>query len=343
MKKLLNTLYITTPERYLSLDGENVVVSENYNEIARFPLHNLERIMAFGAAGASPALMGKCASENRELIFFSRSGKFLARVEGELTGNVLLRREQYRTADNSEKSLSIAKNMIAAKLYNSRWTLERTLRDHAARVDTDVFEQKSLYLKKASESALTAADEGALRGIEGEGATVYFSVFDDMILQQKEDFAFTVRSRRPPLDKVNAMLSFAYSLCTSMCCSALESVGLDPYVGFLHSDRSGRRSLALDLLEEFRAPLCDRFVLTCINKKIISKNSFIEQEDGAVLLTDDGRREFLRSWQLRKDDEITHPFLKEKVQWGLVPYAQALLLARHLRGDLDEYPPFLWK
>lgn len=343
MKNLLNTLYITTPERYLSLDGENIVVSENYKEIARFPLHNLERIMAFGAAGASPALMEKCVLENRELIFFSRSGKFMARVEGEVCGNVLLRREQYRISDDSQRSLSIAKNMIAAKLYNCRWTLERTLRDHAVRVDTDVFSQKSAYLKTASERTLTAVDADFLRGIEGEAATVYFSVFNDMILQQKDDFCFTVRSRRPPLDRVNAMLSFAYLLCTSMCCSALEAVGLDPYVGFLHTDRPGRRSLALDLLEEFRAPLCDRFVLTCINKKIISKALFIEQEDGAVLLTDEGRREFLRNWQLRKDDEITHPFLKEKVKWGLVPYVQALLLARYMRGDLDDYPPFLWK
>ncbi len=343
MKNLLNTLYITSPDRYLSLDGENVVVWEERKEIARLPLHNLERIMAFGSAGASPALMEKCVTENRELVFFSRSGKFMARVEGEICGNVLLRREQYRTADNAEKSLLTAKSMIAAKLYNCRWTLERTIRDHSIRVDTDAFTQKSAYLKTASESALAASDKDSLRGIEGEAASVYFSVFNDMILQQKDDFNFTVRSRRPPLDKVNAMLSFAHSLCTSMCCSALESVGLDSYVGFLHTDRPGRRSLALDLVEEFRAPLCDRFVLTCINKRIITKDAFIEQENGAVLLTDDGRREFLKNWQLRKDDEITHPFLKEKVKWGLVPYVQALLLARYLRGDLDGYPPFLWK
>ncbi len=343
MKNLLNTLYITSPDRYLSLDGENVVVSENYKEIVRFPLHNLERIMAFGAAGVSPALMGKCVSENRELVFFTRSGKFMARVEGETCGNVLLRREQYRISDDIKRGISIAKNMITAKIYNCRWTLERTIRDHAARIDTDIFSQKSSYLKSSCENAQTAADADSLRGIEGEAASVYFSVFDDMILQQKDDFSFAGRSRRPPLDRVNAMLSFAYSLCTSMCCSALESVGLDPYVGFFHTDRPGRRSLALDLIEEFRAPLCDRFVLTCINKKLISKEAFIEQEDSAVLLTDDGRREFLKNWQLRKDDEITHPFLKEKVKWGLVPYVQALLLARYIRGDLDEYPPFLWK
>ncbi len=343
MKKLLNTLYITTPDRYLSLDGETVVIHADRKEIGRIPLHNLERIMAFGSAGASPALMGKCVSENCELVFMSRSGKFLARVEGEVNGNVLLRRKQYRIADDPAQSLNIARNMIAAKLYNSRWTMERTARDHAMRVDTELFRNKSLYLKEAIANAAAAQDHDTLRGIEGEAASVYFSVFDDMILQQKNDFHFGIRSRRPPLDRVNAMLSFAYSLCTGMCTSALEAVGLDPYVGFMHTDRPGRRSLALDLVEEFRALMCDRFVLTMINKRQIAPNHFTLREDGTVLLNDDGRRVFLTAWQNRKDDEIRHPFLDEKVQWGMMPYAQALLLARYLRGDLDTYPPFLWK
>ncbi len=343
MKKLLNTLYITTPDRYLSLDGENVVISADRQEIARVPLHNLERIMAFGCSGASPALMGKCVSESRELVFMSRSGRFLARAEGEVNGNVLLRRTQYRTADDPEKSLTIARNIIAAKLYNSRWTLERTMRDHSMRIDLSLFTEKSQYLQNAIQTAVSAPDADTLRGIEGEAASVYFSVFDDMILQQKEDFRFTVRSRRPPLDRVNAMLSFAYSLCTGMCTAALEAVGLDPYVGFLHTDRPGRRSLALDLVEEFRALMCDRFVLTLINKRTIAPEHFDLREDGAVLLNDDGRRVFITAWQNRKDDELRHPFLDEKVQWGMLPYAQALLLARYLRGDLDAYPPFLWK
>lgn len=343
MKKLLNTLYIITPDRYLSLDGENVVISADREEIGRVPLHNLERIMAFGSAGASPALMYKCVSESRELVFMSRSGRFLARVEGEENGNVLLRRQQYRTADSPECSLVIAKNMIAAKLYNSRWTLERMIRDHAMRIHTEAFKEKSVYLQKAIESAMTAADADSLRGIEGEAATVYFSVFDDMILQQKDDFRFTGRNRRPPLDRVNAMLSFAYTLCTGMCTAGLEAVGLDPYVGFLHTDRPGRRSLALDMVEEFRALMCDRFVLTMINKRTISPNDFDMREDGAVLLNENGRKTFLNAWQNRKDDEIKHPFLEEKVQWGMLPYAQALLLSRYLRGDLDAYPSFLWK
>lgn len=343
MKKLLNTLYITTPERYISLDGENVVISADRTEIGRIPLHNLERIMIFGGSGASPALMAKCVSECRELVFMSRNGRFLARVEGEVNGNVLLRRKQYRTADDSGQSLGIAKNIISAKLYNSRWTLERTIRDHSLRIDTELFKSKSIYLKNAIDSTINAENIDTLRGIEGEAASVYFSVFNDMILQQKDDFRFIGRNRRPPLDRVNAMLSFAYSLCTSMCTSALEAVGLDAYVGFMHTDRPGRRSLALDLLEEFRAVMCDRFVLTAINKRIIAPNHFVLREDGAVLLNDDGRRAFLTAWQNRKDEEIKHPFLDEKIQWGMVPYAQALLLARYLRGDMDAYPPFLWK
>lgn len=343
MKKLLNTLYITTPDRYISLDGENVVISAERQEIARVPLHNLERIMLFGGAGASPALMGKCVSESRELVFMSRSGKFLARVEGEVNGNVLLRRKQYRVADKPQESLKIARNIIAAKLYNSRWVLERTIRDHSMRIDTELFKSKSLFLKNAVDNAMKAENIDILRGIEGEAASVYFSVFDDMILQQKDDFKFNGRNRRPPLDRVNAVLSFAYSLCTSMCTSALEAVGLDAYVGFMHTDRPGRRSLALDLLEEFRAVMCDRFVLTMINKRTISPDHFEMREDGAVLLNDEGRRAFLTAWQNRKDEEIKHPFLEEKVQWGMIPYTQALLLSRYLRDDLDSYPPFLWK
>ena len=343
MKKLLNTLYITSPDRYLSLDGENVVIQENGKELGRVPLHNLERIMTFGYTGASPALMGKCAVNGIELVFMSGSGKFLARVEGEVNGNVLLRRQQYRFADNRSVSLDIAKNIISAKLFNSRWTIERTLRDHPMRVDTEKFKACSEQLKSSINNAQNASDMDSLRGIEGEGAQIYFSVFDDMILQQKDDFYFSTRNKRPPRDNVNALLSFAYSLAASMCTSSLEAVGLDPYVGFMHTDRPGRISLALDLVEELRAPLCDRFVLTLINKKIITANDMVKQEDGAVRLTDNGRRSFITAWQKRKDDELRHPFLDEKIEWGIVPYAQALLLARYIRGDLDAYPPFLWK
>lgn len=343
MKKLMNTVYINNPDRYLSLDGENLVISQDSTEIGRLPLHNIERIMTFGYTGASPALMGKCAESGIELVFMSRNGRFIARVEGEVRGNVLLRRQQYRYADNSEKSLGIAKNMIAAKLYNSRWIIERMIRDHGFRIDTEKFSRKSAFIKESINKAVNCEDIDSLRGIEGEAASIYFSVFDDMILQQKDDFYFKSRNKRPPLDNINALLSFAYSLATGMCTSALESVGLDPYVGFMHTDRPGRRSLALDLVEEFRGVMCDRFVLTLVNKRIITADDFNKRENGAVILTENGRKNFLSAWQKRKYDEIRHPFLEEKVEWGMLPYVQALLLARYIRGDLDCYPPFMWK
>jgi len=343
MKKLLNTVYVNNPDRYLSLDGENVVISQDGEEIGRVPLHNIERIMTFGYAGASPALMGKCAQDGIELVFMSRNGRFIARVEGEVKGNVLLRRQQYRFSDNKEQALDIAKNIISAKLFNSRWVLERMIRDHGARIDTELFNKKSELLKSAVKQARIAEDMDSLRGIEGEAASVYFSVFDDMILQQKDDFYFRTRNKRPPLDNVNALLSFTYSLTTGMCTSALESVGLDPYVGFMHTDRPGRRSLALDLVEEFRSVLCDRFVLTIINKRLINNDDFIKQEDGAVILTEKGRKNFFSAWQKRKSEELKHPFIEERIEWGMLPYVQAMLLARFIRGDLDCYPPFMWK
>ncbi len=343
MKKLLNTLYVTMPDVYLSLDGENVVILRDGAQIGRVPLHNLERILTFGYLGASPALMEKCVSSQIELVFLNPSGRFLARVEGRVNGNVLLRRQQYRLADNEEKSLDVAKIMIAGKIYNSRQVVNRTIRDHGLRIDSEKFRRKSEFLFSALQETQNCKTMDQLRGIEGEAASVYFSVFDDMILQQKESFFFKTRSKRPPLDNVNALLSFAYSLTTSMCTSALESVGLDPYVGFMHTDRPGRCSLALDLVEEFRAWMCDRFVLMLINKKVLSEKDFERREDGAVLLTDKGRKVFLEAWQKRKAEEIKHPFLSEKVQWGMLPYVQALLLARYIRGDLDSYPVFIWK
>lgn len=343
MKKLLNTVYVNNPDRYLSLDGENLVISKDGSEIGRVPLHNIESIVTFGHAGASPALIGKCAKNGIGMVFMSRNGHFLARVEGEVRGNVFLRRQQYRYSDDSSKSLSIAKNMIAAKLFNSRWVLERMIRDHCARIDTEKFRQKSIFLQQSIKNAVDTKDMDSLRGIEGEGASVYFSVFNDMILQQKDDFRFVSRNKRPPLDNVNAMLSFAYSLATGMCASALEAVGLDPYVGFMHTDRPGRRSLALDLVEEFRAVMCDRFVLTMINKRLMNADDFIKREDGAVLLTENGRKVFLSAWQKRKYEELKHPFINEKIEWGMLPYVQAMLMARYIRGDIDCYPPFMWK
>ena len=297
MKRLLNTLYITSGNRYLSLDGENVVVLEEQQEIGRIPLHNLQAIVTFGYTGASPALMGVCAQRNIELSFMSGNGRFLARVTGEVKGNVTLRKQQYRVSDDREKSIKIARNFILGKVYNSRWVLERAGRDYAMRLDAELIRKKSLYLAQSMKNIRMCENNEELLGLEGEAASVYFSVFDELILQQKKDFYFHGRNKRPPLDNVNAMLSFAYSLLASMCGSALESVGLDPYVGFFHTDRPGRMSLALDLMEEFRSIMADRFVLTLINKRIMKSDHFMKKENGAVIMSDEGRKLFISAWQ----------------------------------------------
>ncbi len=343
MKKLLNTLYITSADKYLSLDGENVVVLSDKQEVGRVPLHNLEAIVTFGFTGASPALMGACAKRNVSLSFLSQSGRFLARVSGEERGNVLLRKKQYFLSEDEKASLNIAQNFIIGKVFNARWVLERATRDHAMRLDVERMKRVSGQLKKSLSSAQNCDSIGTLRGIEGEAASLYFSVFDEMILQQKEDFSFRIRSRRPPLDAINALLSFTYTLLTHMCVAALETVGMDPYVGFMHTDRPGRASLALDLMEELRPVFADRFVLSLINKRRVSSSGFRQKENGAVIMDDDTRKNVLSAWQMRKQEVIKHPFLEEKVEWGMVPYTQALLLARYIRGDLDAYPPFMWK
>ena len=343
MKKLLNTLFVTTEDAYLSLDGENVVVSCEKQELARFPLHTLSGIIAFTYAGASPALMGACAKRDIALSFCTPRGRFLARCVGETTGNVLLRRMQYRAADDPFQSCRIARNMIFGKLHNARWSIERTKRDHGLRVDVNKLQASIDRIKGLYPIVMEEISLDSLRGEEGAGAQAYFDVFDDMILRSKDEFYYRTRSRRPPLDAFNALLSFAYSLLAHDCASALESVGLDAYVGYLHRDRPGRESLALDLMEELRPCFADRFVLTLINNRVLKAIDFDFRESGAVLLADTGRRTFLQKWQKRKKETITHPFLEEKIPWGLVPYVQSLLLARYLRGDLDDYPPFLWK
>lgn len=343
MKQLLNTLFVTSEDIYLSLDGENVLANREKQVLARYPLHTLQSIVTFAYPGASPALMGACAERGIGLAFCTPRGRFLARVCGENTGNVLLRREQYRVADDPGRSCLIARNMIFGKLHNSRWSIERTLRDHGMRVEKDRLSGSCKELQELLPQVTEVTELDTLRGLEGVGAAAYFGVLDEMILNRKTDFFFHGRNRRPPLDRVNAMLSFAYSLLANDCASALESVGLDAYVGFLHRDRPGRDSLALDLMEELRPCMADRFVLTLINNRMVKPEDFQTQDSGAVLLTDDGRRAFLKAWQEKKRETLTHPFLGEKLSWGMVPYIQALLLARYLRGDLDAYPPFLWK
>ena len=343
MRKLLNTLFILSEETYLSLDGENIVILAENSEKRRFPLHMLENIMCFSYKGASPALMGACAERKIGLSFFSPNGKFLAGVHGKEYGNVLFRKQQYRISDDKEQGVQYAKNMMIGKVYNSRWTLERTARDHKERVDYESIRKISAELQEGLLKIRTVDNIDQLWGIEGELASRYFSVFDELILNQKDDFIFQTRNRRPPMDRVNALLSFAYAVVERECANALRSVGLDPFVGFMHTDRPGRESMALDIMEEFRSILCDRFVLTLINTKTVRKDSFMKGDDGAVLLNDKGRKIFFNNWQNRKRELITHPFLKEKMEWGLVPYIQALLLARTIRGDIEEYPPFLWK
>ena len=343
MKQLLNTLFVTSEDIYLSLEGENVLANREKEVIARYPLHTLQTIVSFSYSGASPALMGACAQRGIGLAFCTPRGRFLARVCGKSSGNVLLRREQYRIADDSQRSCEIARNMIFGKLSNGASSIQRTLRDHALRVADCGLEDAARKVKELLPLVLEVSDLEALRGLEGVGAAAYFGVFDHLLLNRKEDFFFHGRNRRPPLDRVNAMLSFAYSLLAHDCASALESVGLDAYVGFLHRDRPGRESLALDLMEELRPCMADRFVLTLVNNRVVKPEDFQVQDSGAVLLTDEGRKKFLKAWQERKRDILTHPYLNEKMSWGLIPYVQALLLARYIRGDLDAYPPFLWK
>lgn len=343
MKKLLNTLYAMSETGYLSLDGENVVLFENDKEMGRIPLHNLEEIVSFGYRGTSPALMGACAERNVSLCYLTPQGKFLARVTGKIKGNVVLRRQQYDSCMDKEKAMDISRNCILAKVYNSRWILERACRDHSLQIDLEKVKEASQKLKNALDDIKVCETAEQLRGFEGEAASVYYGVFDELILQQKKEFQFQGRNRRPPQDPINALLSFAYTLLANSAGTALETVGLDPYVGYLHTERPGRMSLALDLMEELRAPLADRFVLSLVNKKIVNGKDFQKKENGAVLMKEETRRSILTEWQKKKKEIITHPYLNEKVEWGMVPYVQSMLLARFLRGDLDGYPAFLWK
>lgn len=341
MRKLLNTLYITTPESYLSRDGENVVVKVDNKEKFRIPVHNVEGIVSFGFMGASPSLMALCAERKVALSFVSESGRFLGRVSGPVSGNVLLRRKQYRIADNEIESLNISKLFIAGKIVNSKTVLQRALRDHPSNINVAAIEEAIKTLSVKQKQVLRTSTAAELRGYEGESAMTYFSVFDQLIVQQKEDFKMEGRSRRPPLDNVNALLSFVYTLLMHEVRAALESVGLDPCVGFLHVDRPGRQSLALDLMEEFRPFLADRLVLTLINRKQVSANGFVKQAAGGIIMNDATRKEVLTAWQKRKQEEIVHPYLEEKVPIGLLPYCQSLLMARFIRGDIDNYPVFV--
>lgn len=340
MRKLLNTLYVTTPNSYLSKDGMNVVISIEQEEVFRIPIINIESIVIFGYMGASPGLMRLCNEYGVSLSFLSPQGQFIARIQGETKGNVLLRTKQYKCADDIDFALEVDRLFIGAKIHNSRNVLSRFVRDYGP-IDTINFAINNLAYKK--KDALQCESVNQLRGIEGDAANTYFSVFDNLIINQKDEFSFSGRNRRPPKDAVNAMLSFSYTLLANDITAALEAVGLDPYVGFMHTLRPGRPSFALDMLEEFRAYICDRFVLSLINRRQICIRDFISQGDQGIVLTPEGRKIFLAAWQKRKKEEITHPYLNEKIPIGLLPYAQSLLMARYLRQDIDNYPVFLSK
>lgn len=343
MKKLLNTLYVLSEDAYLALDGENVVVRRGGAVAGRLPLHTLGGIAYFGHKGASPSLIGECAKRGIELAFFSRSGRFLARIVGESQGNVLLREQQFHLVSDETASCGIARNFIIGKIYNSRWVVERAVRDHPLQVDAALLKQRSSELARYLTEARDSSSLEQLRGIEGSAARCYFDAFNELILLDDGWAEFKGRSRRPPRDPANALLSFAYALLTGDCASALEGVGLDSYMGFMHVVRPGRKSLALDLVEEFRSVFADRVVLSCINNRMFKEESFEWRPDGSVYLGEAGRRAFLDAWQKKKRETIRHPFLDEKVPWGLVPHIQALLLSRCIRGELDGYPPFMWK
>ncbi len=342
-KRLLNTLYVTTQGAYLAREGETVAVRVEQETRLRVPLHTLMGIVCFGRVSASPALMHLCGERQVALSFLSEHGRFLGRVEGPLTGNVLLRREQYRRADDEEASAEIARAVVAAKVANCRTVLLRAMRDHEATVDAPELDGAAWRLARVLRRVTEPLPLREVRGCEGEAAHAYFGVLDHLIVAQKEEFFFTQRSRRPPLDPLNALLSFIYTLLAHDVSASLSAVGLDPAVGFLHRDRSGRPSLALDLMEEMRPFLGDRLVLSLVNRQQVRGRGFRRTETGAVQMDDETRKTVLVAYQKRKSEELQHPFLGEKIALGLLPHVQAMLLARHLRGDLDGYPPFIWK
>ena len=340
MRKLLNTLYITTPDSYLSKDGMNVVVSVKSQEIFRIPIINIEGIVSFGYMGASPGLMKLCTDNNVSLTFLSPNGRFICRIQGQTKGNVLLRKKQYKLSEQEDWALHVAQIMIAGKIQNQRSVLRRFIRDYG---NNQQVEEAANALDNFKRNTRLSTDKLSLMGIEGMAANKYFEVFPSLLTQQIDQFPFGGRSRRPPKDAVNAMLSLAYTLLTNDITAALETVGLDPYVGFLHTLRPGRASLALDMTEELRAYMGDRFVLSLINRRQISPSDFLCQGEQGVTLTEEGRRTFLTAWQTRKKETIIHPYLNEKIPVGLIPHAQAMLIARFIRGEVDDYPVFLIK
>lgn len=343
MRKLKNTLYVMNEYHYLTRDRTNIVIKNEGKEIGRYPIHIFEGIICFNYTGASPSLIKLCNDNNVSIAYVSKSGHFQGRFIGKTNGNVLLRREQYRIADSEIRSLSYSKNFVIGKLLNCKNVLMRLIRDHESKIDIKRVKNSLESINTSIERISKVHNEDELRGLEGDAARAYFNSFDELIISQREDFYFIGRNRRPPKDFVNALLSFGYTFLAYEVQSALEVVGIDSYVGFFHKDRPGRFSMALDLMEELRPYLVDRFILTLINKKIITAKDFEKKENNSILLNSSGRKKFIDSWQKRKQDVITHPYINERLEVGLIPYVQAQLLARTIRKDLDQYPPFISK
>lgn len=343
MKRLLNTLYITSQGAYLSREGETVLVKVERETKLRIPIHTLDGIICFGQVTCSPPLMQLCGERNVTVSFLSEYGSFWARVHGPVSGNVLLRREQYRRADDVSFSAEIARNIVLAKVANCRTVLMRAQRDHQKSIDIESLSESIRHLSRIANHLKGKIPLDTARGYEGEAARAYFDVFDHLIVSNKKDFFFHERSRRPPMDNMNALLSFLYALLAHDVSSALEGVGLDPAVGYLHRDRPGRPSLALDLMEELRPFFADRLALSLVNRQQVKSKGFRKTESGAVVMDDETRKSVLVAYQKRKQEEILHPFIKEKLAIGLIPHVQAMLFSRFLRGDIDGYPPFLWR
>ena len=340
MKKLLNTLYVTSENAYLSLDGENVIISREDMPNFRMPLCNLEEIVCFNYQGASPALLGKCMNDNISVSFISSNGRFLGKVIGKVKGNVFTRVAQIKIFENEEEKFRLIQNTIVAKLTNIKYLLSRSLRDYPEIDEDKIISILISKIKEKSKQIYSIQNVDILRGIEGDMAREYFGVFNRLL--RNKNFTFNGRSKRPPLDEINACLSFIYTLQSNSIASALESAGIDAYIGFYHTKRAGRVSLALDVVEEFRA-IVDRFVITVFNLKQLNKSDFIYEIGGSVLLNNDGRRKILKLWQDKKKEKIYHYVLKQNIQLGVLPFVQANLMGKFLRGEMDEYYPFLWK
>jgi len=342
VKKHLNTLFVTTQGAYLAKDGETVAVRIEGETVLRIPLHTLESIVCFGNVGCSPFLMGACGERKVGLSFLTENGRFMARIQGPTSGNVLLRREQYRRADDPGFSAQVAVACLLGKVANCRTVLLRTLRDHGDKVDASAVQGAIDHLTASLRRLQSGLTLEEIRGVEGDAAHIYFGVFDHLIVRDKDHFFMRQRSRRPPLDRINCLLSFLYTLLVNDIRSAIEAVGLDPVVGYLHRDRPGRAGLALDLMEEFR-PMADRLAVSLVNLGQMQRDDFVISDGGAVRMSDAARKTLLVAYQKRKQDEMMHPFVEEKMSLGLFLHIQALLFARYLRGELDGYPPVIWK